>query len=147
MTWWSVKRQQIVRAIVPIIPPEWWSRRYEIEWYVSRCDKFCDTDNMRRMCAMRYMAGKRKVTPPGTSRRKKAEIERRKLLANMPIELVTVLDDATRTEAANQYINGNAKALNALVGMVLKAHKTDAELVRNELLRRLNVRQETMQQA
>lgn len=40
-----------------------WASRWDIAWYVSRCEMagFCNTDDMRRQCALRYIAGKREL--------------------------------------------------------------------------------------
>jgi len=40
-----------------------WEKRHEILWYVSRCEMsgFATTLAEKQNCAMRYMAGKRKV--------------------------------------------------------------------------------------
>jgi len=98
---------------------------------------FCATDDMLRLCAQRYMAGKRKVTPPGTLRRKAAERERRRLLRNMPAELTAAIASATDSAAAQQYAAGNDKSLNAVVGMVLKQYKAEPSFVRELLATRL----------
>lgn len=44
---------------------------------------------------------------------------------------------AVVTDIAKQYAQGNDKALNALVGMVLKAHKADPAAVRELLQKQL----------
>ncbi len=45
--------------------------RNEVAHYVDRCMAagFCKTEDDIRACAGRYLAGKRKVTAPGTARR------------------------------------------------------------------------------
>ena len=106
---------------------------------MNRCEMagFCDTDDMRRLCAQRYMAGKRKVTPPGTQRRKVAERERRRLLRAMPVALTEAIAVAAESTAAQQFATGNDKALNAVVGMVLKKYKAEPAFVRELLAARL----------
>ena len=78
------------------------------------------------------MAGKRKVSPPGTERRKKAEGERRRF--KTPPELIQAVKQAASTPVAEQYRAGNERALNALVGMVLRQHKADAAIVKQMLV-------------
>lgn len=110
---------------------EFWDRRQDVLWYVSLCEDrgFADTDDQKRQCAQRYMAGKRKISAPGTKRRRRAAQEMRKLLANLPPELVTAVDEACQSDMAKQ-VAGNPKALNALVGMVLKNHRAPPAVVR-----------------
>ena len=112
-----------------------WEKRHEILWYVSRCEMqgFATTLAEKQNCAMRYMAGKRKVSAPGTRRRKKALQEQRKILKNMPPELESAIDTACQSDLAKQVMGGNAKAMNALIGSVLKAHKAPAALVKQLL--------------
>lgn len=136
---WTPAHSQLANALTPVLNGEWWDRRWEVAWYVNLCEMagFCDSDDMRRLCALRYMAGKRKVTPPGTQRRKKAERERRKLLGNMPPALVEAIAAAETSTAAQQFAAGNDKALNAVIGMVLKQYKADPSVVRELLVGRL----------
>ena len=112
-----------------------WGNRHEILWYVSRCEMqgFATTLAEKQNCAMRYMAGKRKVSAPGTTRRKKALKEQRKILKNMPPELQSAIDIACQSDLAKQVMGGNVKAMNALIGSVLKAHKAPAALVKQLL--------------
>ena len=136
---WTPTHARLAEALTPILGGVWWDRRWEVAWYVNLCEMagFCQTDDMRRICAQRYMAGKRKVTLPGTQRRKAAERERRRLLRNMPPELTAAIDLATNSLAAQQYAEGNDKALNAVVGMVLKQYKAEPSLVRELLAAQL----------
>ena len=129
-----------VSAIIPVIHgTAWWDRRFEVEWYVHSCERagFCTTDDLRRACARRFMAGKKKVTPPGTRRKKKAEKERRRLLRALPPELMAAISSAAELPAAQQFTNGNDRALNAVVGAVLRQHRADPSLVRDLLIKRL----------
>ena len=118
-----------------------WENRKEILWYVSRCEMagFATTAAEKQNCALRYMAGKRKVSAPGTKRRKRNLQEQRKMLKNMPPELVAAINVACESDLAKQVIGGNAKAMNALLGSVLKAHKAPAALVKQLLEAKLNV--------
>lgn len=136
---WTQEHSTITGALTPVLNGEWWDRRWELAWYVVRCEMagFCDSDDMRRLCALRYMAGKRKVTPPGTQRRKAKERERRKLLRNMPPALMEAIEAAENSTAAKQFAEGNEKALNAVVGMVLKQCKAEPSFVRDLLADRL----------
>lgn len=136
---WTLANSRLADAITSVLEGEWWDRRWEVAWYVNRCEiaGFCETDNMRRLCARRYMAGKRKVTPPGTKRRKREERERRKLMREMPAALVEAIEVSLASDAAKQFSMGNDKALNAVVGMVLKQYKADPSFVRDVLTKRL----------
>lgn len=134
------ERLHLIEVLIPVLKgTPWWDRRHDVEWYVNRCERagFCGTDDMRRLCARRYMAGKRKVTPPGTSRRKALARERRRLERNLPAELAQALDSAAASPVVQQVAAGNGKAMNALVGMVLKQHKAEPALVRELLEARL----------
>lgn len=118
-----------------------WDRRYEVEIYVHKCHAagVCHTPDQARMCAERYIAGKRKVTPPGTQRRKNAEKKKLKLLANIPPELVAAVDAVVveNTKAVDQYKNGMERALNALVGGVMKRYKADPATVKDLLIEKI----------
>lgn len=129
---WTPTHSRLAEALTPILTKEWWSRRWHVAWYVNLCEMagICDTDHMRRLCAQRYMAGKRKVTPPGTRRRKKTEKERARLMLNTPNELTAAIDVALESTAAQQYAAGNDKALNAVVGMVLRQYKANPAVIR-----------------
>lgn len=117
-----------------------WENRKEILWYVSRCEMagFATTAAEKQNCALRYMAGKRKVSAPGTKRRKRSLQEQRKMLKNMPPELIAAISAACESDLAKQVMGGNAKAINALLGSVLKAHKAPAALVKQLLEAKLN---------
>jgi hypothetical protein len=112
---------------------------HDLIWYLGRCNiaGLMKNDDAVRACAERYIAGKRKVTAPGTQRRKDAEKKRRELLNNLPAELLAALDVVCESEPAKQFAAGNDKALNSLTGMVMKQYKTDAALVKDLLTKRL----------
>ena len=112
-----------------------WEKRNDILWYVGLCERagFASSKSQRQNCALRYMAGKRKVSPPGTKRRKRSLQEQRKMLKNMPPELIAAIDSACQSDLAKQVLGGNAKAMNALIGSILKAHKAPAAIVKQLL--------------
>jgi hypothetical protein len=112
-----------------------WEKRNDILWYVGLCERagFASNKSQRQNCALRYMAGKRKVSPPGTKRRKRSLQEQRKMLKNMPPELIAAIDSACQSDLAKQVLGGNAKAMNALIGSILKAHKAPAAIVKQLL--------------
>lgn len=132
----------LIEALIPLLEntPNW-ERRYEIAWYVDRCRMkgFATTSDQIRLCAERYIAGKRKVTPPGTKRRKLAAKKMREVMSNVPKELMQAIEAvvAEQTKAVEQYIGGTDKALNALVGGVMKRHKSDPAIVRELLIKKI----------
>jgi hypothetical protein len=115
--------------------PEQWAIRHEVAWYVSRCEMagFCNTDEMRRQCAERYIKGKRRVSPPGTTKRKRQARETRKILANIPPELLVAIEQAKQTPAWAQYQGGNAKAINAVIGPLIKQFKVPFDVIKSIL--------------
>ena len=131
----------IIASLLELLPfgSKEFKQRFDIYDYIWRCNRagFCNTQDAVRLCLERYLAGKRKVTPPGTAHKKKQARERRKILQNLPAELVTAIDKACDSPAAQQFKDGNTKALNSIVGMVLKVHRTDAALVKELVLQRL----------
>ena len=136
----SAEKIRVITALLPVLDgTDWWVRRVEVAWYVGRCMAagFCETDEQMRLCAKRFMAGKRRVTPPGTQRRKDAEKAKRKLLASMPSELDAAIVEAMESNAARQFADGNDKALNSVVGMVLMKYKADPAFIRGVLIERL----------
>lgn len=121
-----------------------WDMRYDIEWYIDRClaAGVITTEDQIRLAAGRYIAGKRKVSAPGTKRKKRAAIRRRKILANTPRELLTAVDDAMgeHPKAITQYLSGVDKALNAVVGSVMKRHRSDPAVIRELILSKMPAR-------
>lgn len=113
----------------------YYEKREDILWYVNLCEMrgFANTEDEKRNCALRYMAGKRKVSAPGTKRRKRSLQEQRKIMRNAPPELMAAIASACQTDLAQKVLGGNTKAMNALVGSVLKIYKAPAELVKNLL--------------
>ena len=141
--WFSAERGNVVGALIPLLEgTEFWDRRWDIEWYVSKCITagFCKTDDQVRLCAQRWMAGKRKVTPPGTKRRKTEAKKKAAMMSNVPAELTAAIEAvvAENAKAVAQFKGGTEKALNALVGGVMKRYKTDPATVKDLLIRRIN---------
>lgn len=62
--------------------------------------------------------------------KKRAAKERSKLLESVPQELLSAIQAQHGTKQWEQYIAGNTKALNAIVGAVLKVYRTDASVVK-----------------
>ncbi len=114
------------------------NQTYYVVCVGSRCMQagFCKTEDDVRACAARYLAGKRKITPPGTARRLRESKERAKLLANVPKELTNAIAEVmeANSKAIEQYRAGNEKAVNALVGQVMRKHKTDAAVIKQLLI-------------
>lgn len=140
----SADTLRVIQAILPVVEgTAWWEKRADVAWYVGRCIAagFCKTDDQMRLGASRYMSGKKKVTPPGAKRKKEAEKERRRLEKSIPVELAAALDEAVQSDAARQYMAGNAKALNAVVGMVVRRYKADPAFVRGQITKRLQYEQ------
>jgi len=139
----NAHRMVLIEALVPLLygTPHW-EDRWNIEAYVARCiiAGFCKTQDQMRLCAERYIAGKRKVTPPGTKRRKVQEKKKAEALKNTPPELINAILQAIaeNEKAVNQFRGGNEKALNALVGGVMKRCKADPAIVKELLLRKIN---------
>ena len=115
------------------------NQKNAVMYYVCLCDmKFSvASSDQARAIAERWVAGKRKVTPPGHSTKKKLAAERRKMLSSVPAELLTAIESACVTTAAEQYKGGNEKALNSLVGLVMRQYRYDAAVVKDLLQQRL----------
>ena len=138
-SFWSPKRSQVAQVLISILQNTiFWEKRWEIESYIWKCiaKGFCSTDDQIRLCAQRWMKGKRKVTPPGTLRKKKEAKERAKFLANIPLELIQAIDSvlAKNEKAIEQYKAGNEKAVNALIGQVMKLYRSDASVIKELLV-------------
>ena len=136
----SAERLSTLEALIPLLQhTPAWPDRYAVEAYVWRCIAagFCKTDDQARLCAERFIAGKRKVTPPGTARRLKAERKLKETLSKVPPELQAAIDAALaeQSKAIAQYKSGVEKALNAIVGSVMKRHKADPAIVKELLVR------------
>ena len=119
--------------------PEWFDKRHSVAYYVDRCIQkgFCKTADQMRMCALRYIAGKRKVTPPGTKKRKTAAKKLAHVLRNVPPMLLDAVVTVCKSKAADEYRNGNIKAINSMVGMVMKISKHDAAIIKQLLINKL----------
>lgn len=137
------ERMRVVEALIPLLQDtEHWEKRWDVEWYVDKCIRagFCKTPDQIRLCAERFLAGKRKVTPPGTKRRKVAAKKKADALANVDPQLMAAVTAviAENVKAVEQYKGGTEKALNALVGGVMKRFKTDPAVVKDLLISTIN---------
>ena len=113
----------------------------EMLYYVGLCEYYghCHDGNSRRLCADRWLSGKRKISAPGTKRKKREAKERAKLLSSLSEEFKSIIDKVINSDLASQYRNGNKKALNSCVGAILKQTKElPAQAVKELLERRLN---------
>lgn len=128
---------KIIDAVLDLCSGLSIKKEQDLVWYLSRCylKGILDVDNEYSIqeFAKRWLIGKRKLSAPGTTRKKKREKERRKLLNNLPAELITAVNNACNSEPARQYKAGNEKAINSLVGMVMKAFKFDPAVVKKLL--------------
>lgn len=138
----SAERLQIIETLIPVLQyTEHWDCRYDVEIYVSKCYRagFAQTPDQLRLCAERFLAGKRKVTPPGTSRRKRDAKKMRAILTNPPSDLILAIDTvlSEQQKAVTQYKSGVDKALNALVGQTMKRYKIDPAIIRELLIKKI----------
>ena len=92
-------------------------------------------DDMRQ-CAIRYIAGKRRVTPPGTRSRKRLPRRRQQLRNLIPPELLAIITQvvSNNQKVVQQYHDGNERAINSLVGQVMKQYRYDAAVIKEALL-------------
>jgi hypothetical protein len=139
---YTAERLDLVGALIPLLEgTSHWESRWDIEWYVSKCMMagFCKTEDQMRLCASRWIAGKRKINAPGTARRERDAKRMREMLANTPPELLKAVQEvvAEQTKAVEQYRAGTEKALNALVGGVMKRFKSDPATVRELLIKQI----------
>jgi hypothetical protein len=133
------ERGRLISIIMPVIrAANAWDQRYEVEWYVNRCEMhgWCNTEDIRRRCAERYLAGKRKVSLPGTKTKRRLHAKIRKELTQINPEISALVNQLSQTEAAKQYCLGNEKAINPLVGQLLKCGVT-AQVARELLTQKL----------
>lgn len=107
----------------------------DMVWYLSECGiaGFMNTNDQARLCAQRWIAGKRKVTPPGTKRRKREAKERKKVMLNLPKALVDAISNVVASDVFKHVVGGNEKAANSLMGMVMRQHKADPQLIKQLL--------------
>lgn len=136
---WTPEEAFIAEALSAFLKEKGaWERRHEVAWYVDRCmaKGFCKTGDQVRLCADRYLQGKRAVTPPGTRQRKKMLKEAAALRASIPPQLTAAVAEiiAKNEKAVAQFKAGNDKAVNALIGQVMKAFKSDAVIIKELLI-------------
>jgi hypothetical protein len=110
---------------------------HQIGYYLSLCNiaGFAKTEKDLDACARRYLAGKRKVSPPFTKTRKNAAIKARKARESVPKEVLDQIDFVMTLPMAQ---NVNEKSINALVGMVLKKHKYNPQVVKELIQSRVS---------
>ncbi|MDE2098883.1 MAG: hypothetical protein KGL39_16640 [Patescibacteria group bacterium] len=100
---------------------------HEVGCYLDKCvHKFSPSDAELEMCARRYLAGKRKASPPFTKTRKRAAAKARKARSTVPADVMAVIDRVV--ESAPAVVS--QKAVNALVGQVLRVHKFNPQVVK-----------------
>lgn len=114
---------------------------YEMAWYVELCRMagFCNTNDQARFVCERYLAGKRKISLPRTQRRKNEAKNVRKMLADVPTELMIAVKAAVASPVGVQVVDGNEKAKNSLIGMVMKQYKTTPALVMQLIDAEINI--------
>lgn len=142
MRFWSEEMAKIANAITTTLKDRGqWESRYAIMAYVDMCIAagFCKTDNDMRLCAERYINGKRKITPPGTAKRKKQTRNQTRLLNNPPNEMMVSIRTviAQQEKIVAQVKAGNEKAVNSLIGKVMGLYKYDATVVKQLLLKEI----------
>ena len=112
--------------------------RHNIAWYVDLCRTagFCNTSDQVKACAERYIAGKRKISPPGTRRKARDEKRRKEEMRNAPPELLAAVMKtlSENVVATTQYKAGVEKAINSLVGGVMRQYKADPAVIKQLLI-------------
>ena len=88
------------------------------------------------LCDMRYIAGIRRVTPPGTRSRKRVSRRRQQLRNSMPPELMGIITQvvSNNQKVVQQYHDGNKRTINSRVGQVMKQYRYDAAVIKEALL-------------
>ena len=120
MTMFPAERMQVISAILDVVSCH--PQRYEIEWYVWKCKDagFVHTKQDIHNVVNRWLAGKRKITPPGTKKNKKLEKEKKKgIPQDIKQVVLSILEE--NKQLVNNYKQGQDKALNVLVGRAIKA--------------------------
>lgn len=133
------KDLRLIAALSSVVSDLSQSVKHDVVYYVQRCELagVCSTDDQRRACAERFLQGKRKVSAPGTRRRRLAQRRARSLVRSPPPELVEALNQAMLLPAVAKAKAGDNKAMNSLVGSVLKVFKAEPQAVRDLVLLRL----------
>lgn len=139
---WSQELSSIAEVLLPMLrQTKDWPIRNEVAAYIDKCiaKGFCKTDDDMRLCAQRFLSGKRKVTPPGTKRRKVLLKEQAKLRASIPSEVVQAVETVIQNnpKAVSHYLAGNDKAIGALIGQVIKLYKFDPVIIADLLKERI----------
>lgn len=99
---------------------------YKIRVYMLDCIDFINNYDDALLIARKYLKGKRKITPPFTRKRKEEARKKRKMLSNIPSELLSFLDEQSSNPLLQQYKDGNEKAINAFVGQIIKFVKQNS---------------------
>jgi hypothetical protein len=128
---WDIKTQKIFHAIEPVLHNLEYIQWVDVAWYVGLCANkgFANTSDQMRLCAERYVSGKRKVSAPWTRKNKKIKKERDQQLRNVPHEILDAVNIVCSGNLGQQYKAGNTKVINAMVGQVMKVKKIDAAVV------------------
>jgi len=140
VTMWTAESGELIGAISPALNETNWQQRQNVAWYVDRCVMmgYADTPALMLACARRYLSGKRKVSPPGHRAAKAKAKEVRNLLASPPNDLLHAIEAQSGTKAVDAYISGDVKAINQIVGAVLKIAKYNPEAVKQLIANRYN---------
>jgi Asp-tRNA(Asn)/Glu-tRNA(Gln) amidotransferase B subunit len=99
-----------------------------------------DKDLVRRIMEA-YQRGKRKINLLGTSSKKKQFKELNKLTQNVPPELDEIINKTftTHFNIVEQVKSGNSKAINQLLGIVIKQYKIDGLVLKKIIESKINV--------
>lgn len=108
-----------------------WKKMRDLCWYLDVCEMrgLLIAENEARQFAVRWLAGKRKHSKPGSERAKKAAHQRRRFMRNVPADVWQAIDDvlANNPKAVADYAAGKEKAVGALIGQLVKRCKIPAD--------------------
>lgn len=115
------------------------NNRWDITYYIHDCwdAGLCRNKDQIIECIKSWMEGERDIVAPGTKRRLAEEAKRKELASNVPQELIDVVNNLKGDPLIQQHRDGNPKAINALMGKVLKQYKADPVFVKEFLLNNL----------
>lgn len=100
--------------------------RNNLEYYMYQCENFINSYDDAVLVGRRYLAGKRKITPPFTRKRKEEMKKVKKATNNVPKQFLDFLSEQVNNDLIIQYKNGNEKAINAFVGQCIKFIKQNS---------------------
>jgi hypothetical protein len=130
----SLADSKVIGVLLPMLrsTPSWTSR-FEVQRYVEKCllAGFCQSDKDLVACAARYLAGKRKVTKPGTRKAKYQTKQLSRFLSNHPSEVLVVTRKLLSTHPIVR--QPPDKYLSMLTGLALKELKIEPYLLRGLL--------------